>query len=148
MGAGLDQSAGANIMSLQIYLVPRLFHVNKQGISVFCTVHSDANICESILYNTCVLCAWVCVCVIFFSVWPFKRFLQGRGGREDNGSRHYLLLSCRLSIRPHTVWPSPTRTPSRCTCTHAPTRRMHAPGTLTDAHMHLCRDKVRAHGAR
>lgn len=65
--------------------------------------------------------ARVCMYVSFSSsVWPFKRFLQGRGGREDNGSRHYLLLSCRLNIRPHTVWPSPTRTPSRCTCAHAP----------------------------
>lgn len=78
------------------------------------------------------------VCVRFsLSVWPFKRFLQGRGGREDNGSRHYLLLSCRLNIRPHTVWPSPTRTASRCTCAHAPMRRVHA-------RRHPCRDDTRA----
>lgn len=51
--------------------------------------------------NTCITLAWLCGCD-FISVWPFKRFLQGRGGREDNGSRHYLLLSCRLNVRPHT----------------------------------------------
>lgn len=64
---------------------------------------------------------FMCLCVCdFISVWPFKRFLQGRGGREDNGSRHYLLLSCRLSVRPHTLWPSLTWTPSGCTCAHVP----------------------------
>lgn len=88
------------------------------------------------------VCAWVmCMCV-FISVWPFKRFLRGRGGREDNGSRHYLLLSCRLSVRPHTLWPSQTQTPSGCTCTHAPTRCTHVPDTLT--HTRLCRDDPHA----
>lgn len=145
MGAWPDQSAGANIMSLQIYLVPRLFHVNKQAkacsklwVFQFFARCIQMQTSVSLYYIIHVCCMCMGLCVIFFSVWPFKRFLQGRGGREDNGSRHYLLLSCRLSIRPHTVWPIPTRTPSRCTCTHAP----------TDAHMHLCRDKVRAHRAR
>lgn len=88
--------------------------------------------------DICTVYMHVCACVCaFVSVKPFKRFLRGRGGREDNGSRHYLLLSCRLSIRPHTLWPSHTRTPSRCTCTHAPTRCMHVPDTHTDTHM-LC----------
>lgn len=82
--------------------------------------------------HTCA-CACKCVCN-FISVWPFKRFLRGRGGREDNGSRHYLLLSCRLSIRPHTQWPSQTQTPSGCTCTHAPTRRTNAPNTYLHTH--------------
>lgn len=101
-----------------------------------------ANVCETALYNTCVMCMTIRVCVyVCFSpsVWPFKRFLQGRGGREDNGSRHYLLLSCRLNIRAHTVWPSPTRTANRCTCAHAPTRRVHG-----QASMHLCRNDARA----
>lgn len=86
-------------------------------------------------------CMWVFVCV-----WPFKRFLQGREGREDNGSRHYLLLSCWLSIRPHTMWPSQTWMPSGCTCTHSPSQRMHVPNTLTHAHTHtwLCRDDLHA----
>lgn len=79
------------------------------------------------------VCAWVSACD-FISVWPFKRFLRGRGGREDNGSRHYLLLSCRLSVRPHTLRPSQTRTPSGCTCTHAPTRRAHVPNTYWHTH--------------
>lgn len=94
-------------------------------------------------------CVCVCMC-LSLSVWPFKRFLQGRGGREDNGSRHYLLLSCRLNIRPHTVWPSPTRTPSRCTCAHAPARRVHAAGNTANAHAHvrLCRDDARARAQR
>lgn len=84
---------------------------------------------------------WVFVCV-----WLFKRFLQGREGREDNGSRHYLLLSCWLSIMAHTMWPSQTRMPSGCTCTHSPSQRMHVPNTLTHAHTHtgLCRDDLHA----
>lgn len=61
--------------------------------------------------NACIALAWLCGWD-FISVWPFKRFLQGRGGGEDNGSRHYLLLSCWLNIRPHTLWPSPIRMPS------------------------------------
>lgn len=82
--------------------------------------------------NTCITLTWLCGWD-FISVWPFKRFLQGRGGREDNGSRHYLLLSCRLSIRPHTLWPSPIRMPSGCTCTHALTRCAHVPYTYWHA---------------
>lgn len=81
--------------------------------------------------HACITLAWLCGCD-FISVWPFKRFLQGRGGREDNGSRHYLLLSCRLNVRPHTLWPSPIRMPSGCTCTHAPTQCAHVP----DAYWH------------
>lgn len=87
--------------------------------------------CVSVPY-TCIALAWLCGCD-FISVWPFKRFLQGRGGREDNGSRHYLLLSCRLNVRPHTLWPSPTRMPSGCTCTHAPTQCVHVADTYWHA---------------
>lgn len=82
--------------------------------------------------NTSITLAWLCGWY-FISVWPFKRFLQGRGGREDNGSRHYLLLSCRFNIRPHTLWPSPIRMPSGCTCTHSPTRCAHVPNTYWHA---------------
>lgn len=38
---------------------------------------------------------------------PLKGSCGAKGEEEeDNGSRHYLLLSCRLSVRPHTLWPS------------------------------------------
>jgi len=71
----------------------------------------------------------MCVCVCdLISVWPFKRFLRGRGGGEDNGSRHYLLLSCRLSVRPHTLSDTDAKWMHLHTCsptTHTHTRTRH-----------------------
>lgn len=92
--------------------------------------------CASVLS----MCEGVHLCVFLPVFGPLKSSCRGRGGREDNGSRHYLLLSCRLSIRPHTLWPSQTRTASECTCTHALTRRMHIP--KTHWHTRLCRDDL------
>lgn len=96
-------------------------------------------VCVSILY-TCIVYAWVCVCD--FSVFgPLKGSCRAEGEEKITGAD--IICFCHVDLASGlTHWPSPTRTPSGCTCTHAPTRRTHP--THTDTHMRLCRDKVRA----
>lgn len=104
MGTLPEQNAGATVMSLQIGHIAHWSHMSdqvtaywKRCLHVSCSVNAfphvavcecAANVCESALYNTCVFCAWlyVCVCVSLSVFGPLKGSCRAEGEEKITGA--------------------------------------------------------------
>lgn len=89
-------------------------------VGCICTVHMHVE------------CVHGYVCVISSVFGPLKGSCGAEGEEKITGAD--IICFCHVGLASgltHTLWPSQTRTPSGCTCTHASTRRTH---TRTDTH--------------
>lgn len=105
------------------------------------SVNAQQNVCESALYNTCVLCAWLCVCVSPSVFGPLKGSCRAEGEEKITGAD--IICFCHVDSTSDLTQCGPVQR-GRQVDVPAHMLQRHACMQLVMHVRHPCRDDTRA----